>query len=84
MNILLRLYLAFGLSFILGVYVVTLSLWFESAVNGALNGQYVVTIDTNILGESGVVLLLLFLFLPVVAWMFTRGLRQVLIRGARA
>jgi hypothetical protein len=78
MNILLRVYLVAGLAFILSVYIITLSLWFEATLNGAVNGQYGVAIDTNALGESYVELALFFIFLPAVTWLFTRGLRRIL------
>ncbi|MDA4113327.1 MAG: hypothetical protein OK474_04690 [Thaumarchaeota archaeon] len=78
MNRILKVYLAAGMAFLLSVYVIMLSLWFEAALNGAVTGQYVVAIDTNAFGESYVELTLLFIFLPVVTWVFTRGLRRLL------
>jgi hypothetical protein len=78
MNRILKAYLAAGMAFLLGVYIIMLSLWFEAALSGSVTGQYVVAIDTNAFGESYAVLALLFVFLPVVAWVFTRGLRRLL------
>jgi hypothetical protein len=78
MNRLLKVYLAAGMTFLLSVYVILLSLWFEAALNGSVTGQYIVAIDTNALGESYLELGLLFLFLPVATWVFTNGLRRLL------
>jgi len=78
MNILIRVYMVAGLTFVLSVYVITLSLWFDATLNGIFNGQYLVAIDTNALGEDDVALILFFAFLPLVTWLFTRGLRKVL------
>jgi hypothetical protein len=80
-NRILKAYLAAGMAFLLAVYVIMLSLWFESSLSGSVTGQYVVGIDTNAFGESYAVLALFFLFLPVVAWFFTRGLRRLLTSG---
>ena len=82
MNLLVRIYIAAGFAFILSVYVIILSLWFDATLNGIFNGQYAVAVDTNALGENDVVLLLLFLFLPVVTWVFTRGLRRIIRQEA--
>ena len=79
MHILLRVYLVVGVAFLLSVYVITLSLWFD-APHGTLNGQYLVAIDTNALGENDIVSVLFFAFLPLVTWLFTSGLRRVLSR----
>ncbi|MDG6926665.1 MAG: hypothetical protein JRN09_08940 [Nitrososphaerota archaeon] len=84
MNILLRAYLAAGVTFILAVYVITLSLWFDATLNGIYYGQFVSSIDTNVFGESTVVLLLIFFFLPSVAWVFTRGLMRAAAPEARS
>jgi hypothetical protein len=84
MNILLRAYLVMGVTFILAVYVVTLSLWFDATLNGLYDGQYVSAIDTNVFGESTVALILFFFFLPAMAWVFTRGLRRVMAPEARS
>ncbi len=78
MNQLVRVYLGAGMAFLLSVYAIMLSLWFEATLNGSVNGQFVVAIDTNALGESYLELGLLFLFLPVAVWVFTRGLRGLL------
>jgi hypothetical protein len=78
MNILLRVYLVAGLAFILSIYIITLALWFDATLNGVVNGQFAATIDTNALGEDYIELGLLFLFLPAVTWLFTRGLRRIL------
>ena len=78
MNVLLRLYLAVGLAFVLGAYFVTLFIWFNATLNGLFNGQYVAAVNTNALGENDLIVLLLFVFLPAAAWTFTRGLRRVL------
>lgn len=78
MNVLMRAYLVAGFAFILGVYSVMLGVWFYATLNGAVNGQYVVTIYTDSLGESDVLLLLLFAFLPAMAWVFTKGIRQAM------
>jgi hypothetical protein len=78
MNILLKVYLAAGLAFILSVYIITLALWFDATLNGIYNGQYAVAVSTNSLGENDIELALFFLFLPAVTWLFTRGLRRVL------
>jgi predicted branched-subunit amino acid permease len=78
MNIVLRVYLIAGLAFILSVYVISLSLWFDATLNGVVNGQYTVAIDTNALGEDFVALSLFFIFLPAATWMFTRGLRRII------
>ena len=58
MHILLRVYLVAGLAFLLSVYVITLSLWFDATLNGTFNGQYLVAIDTNALGENDITLVL--------------------------
>ncbi len=78
MNRLLRAYLAAGVAFILSVYVILLSVWFEATLNGSVTGQFAAAIDTNAFGESYLELSLLFLFLPVVAWVFANGLRRLL------
>ncbi|MDA4134759.1 MAG: hypothetical protein OK441_04245 [Thaumarchaeota archaeon] len=78
MNRLVRAYLAAGVAFNLSVYVILLSVWFEATLNGSVNGQFAVAIDTNAFGESYIELALLFLFLPVAAWVFTNGLRRLL------
>lgn len=78
MRRLLRLYLGAGTAFLLGVYVLLLSIWFEATLNGSVTGQFAATVDTNVLGEGPLVLALLFLFLPVVVWVFTRMLRGLL------
>ena len=78
MNRLLKIYLAAGTAFLLGAYVILLSLWFEAAISGSTTGQFVVAVDTNALSESYLVLALLFLFLPVATWVFTNGLRRLL------
>jgi hypothetical protein len=78
MNLILKVYLAAGMAFLLSVYVIMLSLWFEATLNGSVTGQYVAVIDTNAFGESYLELALLFIFLPVVTWVFTRGLRRLL------
>ncbi len=76
MNVFFRIYLVSGLAFILGAYVLILSVWFVATLNGIYNGAYVVSVYTNALAENDVVLLLFFLFLPAMAWTFTRGLRK--------
>jgi hypothetical protein len=78
MNLLLRIYIAAGITFILSVYIVTLAVWFDATLNGLYNGQYVVAVNTNALGENDLELALLFFFIPVVSWVFTRGLRGVI------
>ena len=78
MNRLLRAYLAAGVAFILSVYVILLSVWFEATLNGSVTGQFAAAIDTNAFGESYLELRLRFLFLPVVAWGFANGLRRLL------
>ena len=78
MNILLRVYFVAGLAFLLSVYMITLALWFDATLNGVYNGQFVVAFYTNAFGEDFIELALLFLFLPAVTWLFTRGLRRVL------
>jgi len=77
-NRLVRAYLAAGVAFLLSVYVILLSVWFEATLNGSVTGQFVVAIETNAFGESYIELGLLFLFLPVAAWVFTSGLRRLL------
>ena len=66
------------MAFILSIYIITLALWFDATLNGVVNGQFAATIDTNALGEDYIELGLLFLFLPAVTWLFTRGLRRIL------
>ena len=78
MNVFFRIYLVSGLAFMLGTYVVLLSIWFVATLNGIYNGAYFVSVYTNALGENDVVLLLIFLFLPAIAWVFTRGLRMAI------
>ena len=78
MNLVFRIYLVSGLAFILGTYVILLSVWFVATLNGIYNGAYVVSIYTNALEENDVVLSLFFLFLPAMAWLFTRGLRRAI------
>jgi hypothetical protein len=78
MNVFFRVYLVSGLAFILGTYVVLLSVWFVATLNGIYDGAYVVSVYTNALGENDVVLVLIFLFLPAMAWVFTRGLRSAI------
>lgn len=82
MHPLLRAYLVAGIAFMLGVYAIMLAVWFDATLNGAVNGAYVVTINTDALGESDLVLALLFLFLPVAVWAFTRGIRRALTQQA--
>jgi len=77
-NRLLRAYLAAGVAFILSAYVILLSVWFEATLNGSVTGQFAAAIDTNAFGESYIELGLLFLFLPVAAWVFTSCLRRLL------
>ena len=45
MNRILKIYLAAGMAFLLSVYVIMLSLWFEATLNGSVTGQYVAVID---------------------------------------